>query len=186
MSTPEHYAKSIAVYPLDLLAQVVGRLHRRWLSIEAGKVLRQLRKAGMNVTIGAECVFLPPSNVEIGDDVYIGPECWFMTTEAQIRIGSGVIFGPQVAIITGNHNIGVPGKRMFDVIEKRPFDDEDVTIEDDVWIGFRATILKGVTVGTGSVIAAGAVVTRDVPPYQVVGGVPAKILYSRPVTSRQP
>jgi acetyltransferase-like isoleucine patch superfamily enzyme len=102
-----------------------------------------------------------------------------MTSEAQIRIGSGVIFGPQVAIITGNHNIGVQGKRMFDIREKRPCDDEDVTIEDDVWIGFRATILKGVTVGTGAVIAAGAVVTHDVPSYHVVAGVPAKTICRR-------
>jgi len=128
----------------------------------------------------------PPGNVGIGDDVYIGPECWFMTTEAQIRIGSGVIFGPQVALITGNHNTGVPGMQMFDVKEKRPFDDEDVTIEDDVWIGFPAPILKGVAAGTGSVIAARAVVTRDVPSYQVVGGVPAKNLYSRSSAPSQP
>ncbi len=102
-----------------------------------------------------------------------------MTSEARIRIGSGVIFGPQVAIITGNHNTGDLDKRMFDVTDKRPFDDEDVTIEDDVWIGFRATVLKGVRVGTGSVIAAGAVVTRDVAPFDVVAGIPAKRLYNR-------
>ncbi len=171
--------QSLAEYPIDILAQLIGRLHRRWLRIEARKTLAQLRKVGANVTISAGCVFQPPSNVEIGDDVYIGPECWFMTSEARIRIGSGVIFGPQVAIITGNHNTGDLDKRMFDVTDKRPFDDEDVTIEDDVWIGFRATVLKGVRVGTGSVIAAGAVVTRDVAPFDVVAGIPAKRLYNR-------
>jgi len=54
-----------------------------------------------------------------------------------------------------------------------------VTIEDDVWVGHGAAILKGVTIGTGAVVGAGAVVTKDVPPYAVVGGVPARILRYR-------
>jgi acetyltransferase-like isoleucine patch superfamily enzyme len=174
-----HQWRSLVAYPVDLLARLVGRLHGRWLAVEARRTRAQLGRVGTNVSISAGCVFHPPSNVEMGDDVYVGPGCWFMTTEAKIRIGSGVIFGPQVGIITGNHNIGVMDKRMFDVTEKRPFDDENVTIGDDVWIGFRATILKGVNVGNGSVIAAGAVVTRDVAPYDVVAGVPAKALYNR-------
>ena len=87
---------------------------------------------------GQDAYSCPQATWKSGTMFTLDPRCWFMTTEAQIRIGSGVIFGPQVAIITGNHNIGVTGKRMFDVNEKSPLDDEDVTIEDDVWIGFRA------------------------------------------------
>ncbi|MNG32136.1 Virginiamycin A acetyltransferase [compost metagenome] len=56
---------------------------------------------------------------------------------------------------------------------------QGITIEDDCWIGSNVTILDGVTIGTGSVVAAGAVVTKDVPPYSVVGGVPAKIIKER-------
>jgi hypothetical protein len=69
MSTLRHRLKSLLAYPIDLLAQLTGRLHRKWLTIEAGKVLRQLQKLGTNVSIGAGRVFLPPSNMEIGDDV---------------------------------------------------------------------------------------------------------------------
>ena len=65
---------------------------------------------------------------------------------------------------------------MFDVKNKRPEDDQDVVIEDDVWVGTGAIILKGVRVGRGSIVGAGAVVVQDVPPYSVVGGCPAKVI----------
>jgi acetyltransferase-like isoleucine patch superfamily enzyme len=65
---------------------------------------------------------------------------------------------------------------MYDVLEKREEDDQDVVVEDDVWVGCGAVILKGVRLGRGSVVAAGAVVNRDVLPYTIVGGVPAKII----------
>jgi acetyltransferase-like isoleucine patch superfamily enzyme len=63
--------------------------------------------------------------------------------------------------------------------EKLPENDLDVVIEDDVWIGTRAIILHGVTIGRGAIIGAGAVVTKNVPPYAIVGGVPAKIIKFR-------
>jgi acetyltransferase-like isoleucine patch superfamily enzyme len=68
---------------------------------------------------------------------------------------------------------------MTDVHEKRPEDDRDVVIEDDVWIGSRAIVLKGVTIGRGAVVAAGAVVTKSVPPYAIAAGTPAKVLKFR-------
>lgn len=78
------------------------------------------------------------------------------------------MFGPNVMIATGNHRIDVIGKYMIDVKEKREKDDEDVIIENDVWIGMNAMILKGVHIGEGSVIGAGAIVTKDIPPYSIV------------------
>jgi acetyltransferase-like isoleucine patch superfamily enzyme len=89
------------------------------------------------------------------------------------------MFGPQVGIIAGDHNTSVIGAYMYDIHEKRAEDDQPVIIEEDVWIGFRATLLKGVTVGQGSIVAAGALVTCDVPCYAIVGGVPAKVIKMR-------
>ena len=83
-------------------------------------------------------------------------------------------------IITGNHRIDNIGYFMFDSDnDKRPEDDRDVIIEGDSWFGINVTILSGVTIGRGSVIAAGAVVTKSCPPYSILGGVPAKVLKYR-------
>ena len=70
---------------------------------------------------------------------------------------------------------------MYDITdkEKLPDNDEDVFIEDDVWVGANSTILKGVRIGRGAIIAAGAVVNKDVPPYTIVGGIPAKVISLR-------
>ena len=126
-------------------------------------------KCGKNVNIGKDCSFYGSENITIGDDVYIGPKAMFLTTEAKIIMGKKIMLGPEVAIVTGNHRIDLIGRYMYDIAveEKLPENDKDVVINDDVWIGMRATILKGVTIGEGSIIGAGAVVTKNVPPYSI-------------------
>lgn len=78
------------------------------------------------------------------------------------------MLGPNVSIVTGNHRTDVIGKYMIDVNEKRETDDQDVIIEDDVWIGMGATVLKGVTIGRGSVVGAGAIIVKNIEPYSVI------------------
>jgi acetyltransferase-like isoleucine patch superfamily enzyme len=134
---------------------------------------------GYNVNFSPDCVFVSPATIFLGNDVVIGPGAWFSAVNTSIRIGNKVMFGPQVGIIAGNHNTSEIGSYMFDVQIKRLGDDQPVVIEDDVWIGFRAIILKGVTVGRGSIVAAGAVVISDVPRYSIVGGVPARVIRMR-------
>ena len=75
--------------------------------------------------------------------------------------------------ITGNHRIDLVGEYMINVTNemKLPENDQDIIIEDDVWIGARAIILKGVKIGEGSIIAAGAVVTKNIPPYSIYYGI---------------
>lgn len=136
---------------------------------------------GNNVHIPAGCSFSGYENISVGNNVFFGINTRVLTTKAKLIIGNYVMFGPGVTIVTGNHRTDVLGKYMCTITDadKRPEDDQDVVIEDDVWIGSNATILKGVTIGKGSVIAAGAVVTKSFPPYSVIGGVPAKRLKSR-------
>ena len=132
-------------------------------------------------------VYLRPSssdfkglwNLSVGDYTSIPKGSIFYCTEAPLIIGKKVIFGPRPTIITGDHRIDVVGKYIMDSNDKLPENDAAVVIEDDVWTGANVTILKGVTIGRGSVVAAGAVVTKSCPPYSIIGGVPAKVLKMR-------
>lgn len=120
-------------------------------------------------------------NLSIGEGTSIPKGSTFYCTKAPLTIGRKVIFGPKPTIITGDHRIDIIGKYIIDVTdtEKLPENDLPVMIEDDVWCGANVTILKGVTIGRGSVIAAGAVVTKSFPPYSIIGGVPAKLIKMR-------
>ncbi len=120
-------------------------------------------------------------NLSIGDGTSIPKGSIFFCTEAELKIGRKVVFGPRPTIITGDHRTDILGKHIIDVTveEKLPNNDLPVTIEDGVWIGANVTILKGVTIGRGSIVAAGAVVTKSCPPYSIIGGVPAKIIKPR-------
>lgn len=139
-----------------------------------------LKKCGLDVRFGKN-VEMTWNNCLIGNDVYIGDNAIFLCANAQLSIGNHVMFGPNCTIITGDHRIDIIGKYIskVTVAEKKPENDMAVTIEGDNWIGANAMILKGVTVGRGAVVAAGAVVINDVPPYSIVGGVPAKVISER-------
>ena len=137
---------------------------------------------GKNVYMRPTCSdFKGLHNMSIGDGAIIPKGSTFYCTIAPLTIGDKVIFGPNPTIITGDHRIDVVGKYIADVTdsEKSEIHDAPVVIEDDVWAGANITILKGVTIGRGSVIAAGAVVTKSMPPYSIIGGVPAKVLKYR-------
>lgn len=120
-------------------------------------------------------------NLTIGDDTSIPKGSTFYCTIAPLTIGKKVVFGPRPTIITGDHRTDVVGKFMSDLTnaDKKTSNDLPVVIEDDVWCGANVTILKGVTIGRGSVIAAGAVVTKSFPPYSIIAGVPAKLVKMR-------
>lgn len=130
---------------------------------------------------GKNVLLIPPfsggRNIFFGDDVYIGPGACLSTPNASITFKGHTSVGEALTIHTGNH-ARILGMFHCDITEKiKPKGlDKDVIIEEDVWIGSRVTILSGVIVGRGATVAAGAVVVKDVPPYSVVGGVPAKVI----------
>lgn len=141
---------------------------------------KSMKHCGKGVYIRPTCSdFKGLWNLSIGDYTSIPKGSVFYCTEAALTIGNHVIFGPKPTIITGDHRVDVVGKYITDSHEKLPGNDVPVVIEDDVWTGANVTILKGVTIGRGSVVAAGAVVTKSCPPYSVIGGVPAKVLKYR-------
>jgi acetyltransferase-like isoleucine patch superfamily enzyme len=110
----------------------------------------------------------------MGDHSNIGPYS-YIGCSGPIRIGNNVMISPRVSLYAENHviaGIDIPMKEQG-VTQK------GIVIEDDCWIAANSIILDGVTVGRGSVVAAGAVVSKNVPPYSVVAGVPARIIKSR-------
>lgn len=161
------------------IALIIKKVFNRIFVVPAKR--KMCRSCGKKVNFGLRSTVSGWDNLSIGEDVVIGNDCCFLTTKAEIKIGDHVIFGPDVKIVTGNHVVDVPDKFMTEFTEddKRPTDDQDVILEGDNWIGANAIILKGVTVGYGAVVAAGAVVTKDVEEYGIVGGNPAKLIKRR-------
>lgn len=138
----------------------------------------RFKECGGNVIINPFDSF-SYSTISIGSHVFIGKGAILMASESSISIGNKVMFGPQVTIMGGDHNASEVGQYMIDVKKKLPGDDLPVIIEDDVWLGTGAIILKGVTVGRGSIIAAGSVVNKSIPEYSIAAGVPARVVKSR-------
>lgn len=127
----------------------------------------------------------PPNTVEVGKSTYGTLLVYNDIEDRKLRIGSYCSIADNVTFLLGiDHKTTrvstYPFKQML--IDSRDFDaisKGDIAVDDDVWIGYGATIMSGVHIGQGAVIAAGAVVTKDVPPYAIVGGVPARIIKYR-------
>ena len=105
----------------------------------------------------------------VGSHCHFNVNCFF-DLAGRITIGDQVYFGPEVMLITGAHEIGGPNKRLSSLSP------QPIVIEDGAWLGARCTIMPGVTISRGAVIAAGSVVTKDVEPNMLVGGIPAKLI----------
>ena len=105
---------------------------------------------------------------------YMGPGCWICPN---VTIGNYVMLANECAVLGGDHVWGKPGVPI--IFSGRPPLAPRTVIEDDVWIGFRCTIMAGVRIGKGAIVAAGSIVTKDVEPYSIAGGVPAKPIGKR-------
>ncbi len=130
---------------------------------------------GKKVRIHPTVSFRNAKNIIIGDCSSIERGCCLWAgPNARIIIGRYVLIGPGVKIHATNH-----GTNPNSLIRFQPLREEDIVIEDDVWLGANVVVTAGVRIGRGSIVAAGAVVTKDVPPYTIVGGIPARPLKSR-------
>ena len=156
------------------------KIKSKYQAVQQFGLKSELKKCGDCVYIGANAS-ITANNVSLGNRVHLGDNITIMSTRAEVIIGNNVMTGPNVTMISGDHRIDMLGRAMISVTddEKLPENDQNIVVCDDVWIGANATILKGVEIGSGSVVAAGAVVTKNVPPYSIVGGVPARVIKER-------
>lgn len=115
-------------------------------------------------------------SVIIGDNVSLGEYCHITAIEC-VKIGNNLLTGRFVTITDNSHGLTDLESLKLPPLKRPIVSKGAVTIKDNVWIGDKVTILPDVTIGEGAVIAANSVVTKDVPPYSVVGGIPAKILH---------
>lgn len=155
---------------LFVLGKKIGRgIHRFFFE---PLIKKAFGKCGSNVRVPKGCEFSGINNITVGNNVAFGSGLKILTTRAKVSIGNDVMFGPNVTIITGDHRIDIPGRTMFSLTDKDklPENDQDVVFDGDNWIGANATILKGVRIGYGAVIAAGALVNHDIAPFSIWGG----------------
>jgi len=158
----------------------------RDLDLEEGAFINGLSKRGVvfgdRCTVGRGAIVAPSGllggepgeGLILGDHSNLGP--WaYVGCSGFISIGSNVLMGPRVSLLAEDHNAA----SADEPIKAQGVTRLPITIEDDVWLGAGATVTGGVTVGRGSIVAAAAVVTRDVEPFSVVAGVPARLVRSR-------
>jgi len=148
------------------------------LTFNDAKEVRALFSELIGKTVDAGFVLIPPfyatggANTRVGRNVFVNQNCTFYDLGG-LDIADDVMIGPNVSLITSGHPLEPSQRRAFVVAKP-------IVVERNVWIATGATIIGGVTIGENSVVAAGSVVTRDVPPNTLVAGNPARII--RPIT----
>ena len=149
-------------------SSIIGRLPSR--TIRTAFLKAYLASLGQASAIQMGCRFLNGRKVYLGDRNVINFGCLFVGRHYKIQTGNDVSIGPEATILTLGHDPHSPNfaNRGGDVI-----------IGSYVWISYRAIVLPGVTIGEGAVVGAGAVVTKDVEPYTIVAGNPARVINKR-------
>ena len=149
---PNHIINKIPIYSFR------NFYYKRMMRIKIGK--------GSSIHLG---VFLNRNNLTIGKNSTVNRNC-YLDNRGELKIGNNVSISPEVHLITASHDTQDAGFKYFK---------GKIIIDDYVWIGTRAIILPNVKIGKGAVVASGAVVTKNVSEYSIVGGVPAKTIGTR-------
>lgn len=139
-----------------------------------GQNNRVILGSSVFISPSVKIVGLDNTTIEIGDRTFINAEAW-INGSGHIKIGQDCLIGPRVALIAVNHIFADATRR----INVQGHTAKGITIEDDCWLAYGVTVVDGVRIGQGSVIGAGAVVTKDIPPYSIAVGVPAKVIGQR-------
>lgn len=128
---------------------------------------------GKNFIVGKRG-YINKKNFKAGHDIYIGP---YHYIQSNTRLGNFVLISDHVHIVGHDHIFEEVGRPI--ILSGIPTNPPETIIEDDVWIGHAVTIIRGVTIGEGSIVAANSVVTKDIIPYGIYAGIPAKFIKMR-------
>lgn len=168
--------KQFAVVSVEAYCQLLFSMPR----FQTIGYLKRLTLVALGASIGRRCVFYPGVWIMPGRGLLVGDDVDFalgviVTTSGGVEIGDRVLIGYRTQILSANHRVPDGMERIFGAghVRKR------VTIGNDVWIGANCIILPGVSIGQGAVVAAGSVVTKNVEPFTVVAGVPARVVRRR-------
>lgn len=151
---------SLFLPPIDFGARVRGYLYKPFL-----------RSSGNQLLIPWRTYIFNPNRIRIGSNVYLGYNSYY--GQGDLTIKDNVLIGPFVSITPSNH-LKIDGD-----FRNGDFENKGITIESNVWIGAHVCILAGVTIGEGSIVSAGSVVTKNVPKNSIVGGVPSRVIKSQ-------
>lgn len=169
----KRYACLILYYSFAQFLPQSTNVYFRWCrSIRRFCIKRCFTQCGKDVNVEKGAKFGTGEGICIGDRSGVGVNC---NIHGPLTIGTDVMMGPEVIILTNSHKF----ERLDIPMNKQEGFVKPVVIGNDVWVGTRTIILPGVRIGDGVIIGAGAVVTKDVPDYAIVGGIPAKIIRFR-------
>ena len=180
-----HYIKPNSLGRIkEILATIFSFTFLKWCGMSSAYIVLNMVRGRRLVKIGKHTNVHPTVVIREGEYISIGDHCLInhnnllqagKSKYGSITIGNYVHTGVNVMFMAFNHGFyttEIPTK-------EQDYMDAPIVVEDDVWIGGGSIILSGVTIGKGAIIAAGAVVNKDIPPYAIVGGVPAKVLKYR-------
>jgi len=174
--SPQKAAKYVGIVWMETVRQLMFGMPRfRCINFLKSSFLRS-----MGAEIGRRVVFYPGvwistgRSLRIGDDVDLALQV-IITTDGGVEIGERTLIGYRTQILSQNHRVPALTESIFDSGVRRA----PVTIGRDVWIGANCVILPGVTIGEGAVIGAGSVVVRDLPPFVIAAGTPARVIRHR-------
>jgi len=136
---------------------------------------KRLREGGEGLTIFSNVTLVCPDLIKMGKNVHINYGCFIDASQGEIEIGNNVLIGPYCVLRAANHIFSDPNISILE----QGHESGKIIIEDDVWLGAHVTIVPNVKIGRGSVIGAGAVVTKDIEPFSIAVGVPAKKIGTR-------
>jgi acetyltransferase-like isoleucine patch superfamily enzyme len=143
--------------------------------------VRQVRRLqlGDGVSMAPNVSFRNAERISIGAGSHLGEHSviWAGNSTGRVVIGEKCLFAPNVTVTASNYGIVQGDVAIMD----QPKDERDVVIGDGAWLGANVVVLAGVTIGEGAVVAAGAVVTKDLPAQCIAGGVPARVIGTRPL-----